>query len=358
MSHKKSKALSTLALAAALICVAGAHAQSSDAYNPSTYLLPSLSALKPDSEWPASKTGWGGGVKLGMPLSPNWDLQFGVNHASSKENSSRYSQTLLGADALYLFSPSGVRPFLLAGLGAERDKTDITAGGRSKTSPFLNIGAGLQYRWSPTLGLQADVRHVYGFLHDQADFGFKRSGNTYFNVGLIWAFGGAPAAAAPMAAAVAAPPPPPPPSAPVRVAPAREPPAPAPAPRVEKFTLQASELFAFDQAELKAPQPKLDEVASVLKANPGIRNLVITGHTDRLGAPAHNQKLSEARAQTVKRYLVGKGVAAERLQAVGKGASQPVATCKNTPKRAELIKCLEPNRRVEVEPVSYEKTVK
>ena len=64
------------------------------------------------------------------------------------------------------------------------------------------------------------------------------------------------------------------------------------------------------------------------------------------------------RAASVKAYLVGKGVAASRLTAQGKGKSQPVVQCEaKKQKRADLIKCLEPNRRVEVEQVTVERRV-
>src|SRR5688572_10315736 len=68
--------------------------------------------------------------------------------------------------------------------------------------------------------------------------------------------------------------PPPPPEPRVR----REPPPPrtasvAPPPRFEKLTLSATELFEFDQATLRAPQPRLDEIARVLNENPGIEKI-------------------------------------------------------------------------------------
>ena len=136
------------------------------------------------------------------------------------------------------------------------------------------------------------------------------------------------------------------------------PPAPAPKPaptpsRLERFTLSATELFEFDKATLRMPQPKLDEIAAVLNRDPSIERVTITGYTDRLGSEEYNLKLSQYRADAVKGYFMQKGVAEHRLHAVGKGESNPVVHCDDTD-RARLIKCLEPNRRVEVEQITVE----
>ncbi len=141
---------------------------------------------------------------------------------------------------------------------------------------------------------------------------------------------------------------PPPPSRP-RVARAAE-------PSFERYTLSAKELFAFDKADLKAPQPKLDEIAAALMRNRQITGITITGYTDRLGSDAYNLKLSQRRADAVKTFLVGKGVAAGRLIAIGKGEGNPVVRCEET-SRARLIACLEPNRRVEIEPLTIERPI-
>ena len=130
-------------------------------------------------------------------------------------------------------------------------------------------------------------------------------------------------------------------------------PAPPTAPRLERYTLSATELFEFDKARLKPRQPRLDEIAEAMVRNPQIDNVRITGHTDRLGTEAYNMKLSQRRADAVKAYLVKQGVEARRLQAVGRGEAHPVVQCSDKDPAA-LIKCLEPNRRVEVEQIVIE----
>ena len=138
-------------------------------------------------------------------------------------------------------------------------------------------------------------------------------------------------------------------------APAPEPVAPPPA-RFEKVTLEATKLFEFDKADIIMPSPKLDEIAAALQADPSVTDVDITGYTDRLGSEKYNLKLSERRANAVRDYLVSKGVDGNRLKAYGKGEANPLVTC-NQKKRAELIACLEPNRRVEVEQITVEKRV-
>ena len=85
-------------------------------------------------------------------------------------------------------------------------------------------------------------------------------------------------------------------------------------------------------------------------------SVTITGYTDRLGSDEYNVELSQRRANDVKSYLVGKGVAADRLIAVGKGKVDPIVHCDNSA-RSALIKCLEPNRRVVIEPIPVERRV-
>jgi len=149
------------------------------------------------------------------------------------------------------------------------------------------------------------------------------------------------AAPAPAPAPAVAPPPPPPPA-----------PAPAPAAQVQKITLASKALFDFDKAVLK-PEGKaaLDsEVISKLRDVSKLELVLVTGHTDRIGTQAYNQRLSERRANTVRDYLVSRGVARDKIETLGMGKTQPIpgVVC-NQKNMKELIACLAPNRRVEVE---------
>lgn len=79
--------------------------------------------------------------------------------------------------------------------------------------------------------------------------------------------------------------------------------------------------------------------------------IVLTGHTDRFGTNAYNQKLSERRATAVKEYLVAQGLPATSILAEGKGETQPdtkLGDCKGA-RSAKVIACLQPDRRVDVE---------
>ena len=139
-------------------------------------------------------------------------------------------------------------------------------------------------------------------------------------------------------------PPPPPPPAP--------PPPPPPAPQVQKITLASKALFDFDKAVLKPEgMAAIDtEIIAKLRDVQKLELVLVTGHTDRIGSQAYNQKLSERRADAVRNYLVSKGVAKDKIETLGMGKTQPVpgVTCTMTAMK-ELIACLAPNRRVDVE---------
>jgi len=342
------KKINNIAIAAALLCASFAASAQDANINPNWYFQPSVMGIKPDSDWATDKTGYGAGLKFGKAVSPNWDIQMGYTYGRSRENGARYEQQTLGVDALYMFSRQTFRPFILFGIGAERDKENrrLSLAQPHRTSPYVNAGLGFQSVINDRVSFQADVRSVYGFIGSD-EFRHDRSNNVVANVGFNFAFGPTPT--------VAAPPAPAPAPTPVVEQPAPVAPPPPPA-RFEKVTMSTTELFEFNSAKLRGDQPKLDDIARVLNENTTVTGITVTGHADRLGSDAYNQKLSERRAVAVKEYLVSKGVGADRLDTQGKGESEPVVQCNNK-KRADLIKCLEPNRRVEVEQITIERRV-
>ena len=338
-----------IALAAAILCSAGSTMAQEAVINPSWYIAPTVVGIKPDADFGVSDKDWGGGLKFGKPVHPLWDIQIGATHARAEEGPNDYRQTLVGIDALLMLSRQNFRPFLLLGVGGERDHMDTPLRKNSGWSPYATAGVGFQVGFNDRWALQADVRAVKSNLRDDEQYGFSKALTKYASVSLIYAFNPPPqpAPAAAPAPVVETPPP-----APEPVAPPPPPPA-----RFEKITLDANKTFGFDSATVITPAPKLDEIAAALQADTSITNVDITGYTDRLGSTKYNQKLSERRANAVRDYLVGKGVDGNRLRASGKGEQNPVVTDCNQKKKSDLIACLAPNRRVEVEQITIERRV-
>jgi len=121
-------------------------------------------------------------------------------------------------------------------------------------------------------------------------------------------------------------------------------PAPAAAPAAAKVTYAADAFFDFDKSVLKpAGKAKLDDLVGKVKGI-NLEVIIAVGHTDSVGTDAYNQKLSVRRAESVKAYLVSKGIEKNRIYTEGKGEKQPVADNKTKEGRAK-------NRRVEIEVV-------
>lgn len=129
------------------------------------------------------------------------------------------------------------------------------------------------------------------------------------------------------------------------------PPAPAPAPELtpapkpvsQSIALAAGALFDSGKSDIKsAGKADLDELVSKLQGLQSVEQIRVIGHTDSQGSAAFNQRLSEQRAQALKDYLIDQGIAADRIEAVGMGETQPVADNGSAEGRAR-------NRRVELE---------
>ncbi|HEY8944827.1 MAG TPA: OmpA family protein [Polyangiaceae bacterium] len=132
------------------------------------------------------------------------------------------------------------------------------------------------------------------------------------------------------------PPPPPPPKA-------EEPPPPPARVEVRSDKIEIKEKIQFEYNKaviLPASFSLLDEIADTIKKNPHIKKINIEGHASAEGDPGHNLKLSDERANSVRKYLVDKGVEATRLTAKGFGAKRPIAS-------NDTDEGKEKNRRVE-----------
>ena len=129
-------------------------------------------------------------------------------------------------------------------------------------------------------------------------------------------------------------------------------PAPEPVKSISKsMSFSADALFAFNESTLKPEgRAMLDDLVRQLNGTT-YEAIQATGHTDRIGSESYNYALSVRRADAVKDYLVSRDVPAARIDAEGKGKSQPITAngdCAGA-KSVKVIACLQPDRRVDVE---------
>jgi OmpA-OmpF porin, OOP family len=327
-------------------------AQADDMYRGAWYALPGISYNWTDSYLQANND-IGVFLRGGKEISEQWDVQVGGSYASidGKTTTNQFKQSLLGVDALYMFSREKLRPFLLAGLGYAHNKVDYI--NSSHSSIMANVGVGVQYLINDKFGVQADLRQIWS----EAELGAvgatsnKTISNTTLNIGAVFRFG------EPVVTVVAEPTPQPPPpqplaEAPVSIVAAIPEPIQQPTckPVVETVTIQSEALFGFDNAVIKKNGTQsLDEVVTKIKEHPDVEFIVVTGYTDRVGSVAYNQKLSEHRANAVKKYLIAQGIDDALIQSEGKGKSDPVIDCKGVKGSKNIIECLAPNRRVVID---------
>ena len=323
-------------------------------------------------------------VFFGKRLSDHLNVEFSGFGNTLRRDSDNGNDTQfgLGLDVVVPLLKGPAQPFLLVGAGGVRDQLGTSAD-RVSINPYVNAGGGLLVALSDRFALRAEARWLADF-NNGSYRGEDQLGDVRLGLGLQYAFG-RPAAAAP--AAVAATPPPadsdkdsvvdpndkcPNTPAGVKVDSAGCPldsdgdgvpdyldkcPTPpgfkvdAEGCLIEQAVVLRGVNFEFakDQLTVEA-KGILDAILPGLAAQPKL-TLQISGHTDAIGTDAYNKALSQRRANAVKTYLVGKGVAIERLTTVGYGESKPIADNATDAGRAE-------NRRVDFEVLNQPPAVK
>lgn len=243
--------------------------------------------------------------------------------------------------------PLGEKFTLIGRVGAiyAQTRDQFSGGGPIIINPFnadksegsYKYGAGLQYEYNPQLALRLEAERY------RVDDAIGSDGDIdMVSLGFIYRFGKEVVATAPA-------------PAPAVVATPRPTPAPAPTPPPEpvRVSFSADSLFDFNSAVIKpAGIGELDKLAADLRGV-DFDNIQVTGHTDRIGSTAYNQRLSTERATAVKDYLVMSAIISPaQVTARGVASTQPVTTmaqCGTNLARPALILCLAPDRRVEVE---------
>lgn len=133
------------------------------------------------------------------------------------------------------------------------------------------------------------------------------------------------------------------------------PPPPAPAKQIfGEVSLGADTLFDFNKDVLRPEgRERLDQLVTQLDGVT-VQSLLVIGHTDRVDTEAYNLDLSRRRANTVRAYLVAKGIDGGKVHAIGRGEAEPVTgeQCRRmgeeSYRNAKLVECLQPDRRVVV----------
>jgi OOP family OmpA-OmpF porin len=133
----------------------------------------------------------------------------------------------------------------------------------------------------------------------------------------------------------------------------------APLPVYEKVAFDANVLFGSNKSGLTAAgRDTLDQFVGKIHGLDA-QSIMAIGYADRMGSEASNQVLSDERVDTVKSYLVSKGVPADRIKASGKGELRPTTLageCKDA-NNAKNVACMQPDRHVFIE-VSGSRLVK
>ena len=340
------KTVLSLATAAVLAFTQGAQAGSDPG---STYIAPSFQGVWVDDDRKVSD-GIGAGLALGYVASPKWNFELGGHATGHDVDGTDNSYDIKGVDlnALRVFKRGdSINPYLIGGVG----RLESDGPGSSDSSIFYKLGAGVMADITKNTAKGTNLA-MRGEIHTRRSDDF----NDYVaSLGLVYSWGGsiaAPVAAAAAIAAIA-------PAAPVDGDDDRDgvpnsrdkcPNTPLGA-KVDSDGCECGDVvlrgvtFVTDSSEI-TPQGRLvlDSLVSGLARRAGTK-LEIRGHTDSVGSEAYNLALSQRRADSVKAYLVSKGLNADDLSTIGLGEMQHIATNDTAEGR-------EQNRRVTLQALS------
>lgn len=127
-----------------------------------------------------------------------------------------------------------------------------------------------------------------------------------------------------------------------------------PATSIERRTLPTDLMFAYAHSRLSDEYMKyrgneyLNKIVAELQSWKTLKKIQIIGHTDRLGKEANITRIALERAEQIKSYFVSQGIPAGLIEAKGVGATQPKVSCPEQRDTRAMIKCLQPNRRIEM----------
>lgn len=341
---------------------------------PDEYVVVDLFAVQHEERIPERDLGFGGRIGAGSILSRSAGAATGIEFgllANPIEGDVSGNQAGIMVDLVHRFALGGLNPYVFGGIGGMKDNI----GSVNKVFPSLEAGLGLVVdvgnRTKARVGVSAMSVRNDELRADQDAFIDYR-----FNVGLIWGGAAATPAAAPARAVDSdgdgladssdrCP------NTPASTADGCPPPAPvvqtdsdgdgvydseddcpgtleglkvdergcAVQTETQSVVLKGVSFLPGSATLTADAQGVLDSAVAALAGQEDLR-VEIGGHTDAQGSDAANQRLSQRRADSVRQYLIAKGIGAERMTAVGYGEAQPIADNDTPAGRAG-------NRRVE-----------
>lgn len=266
-------------------------------------------------------------LSIGKPISRYFNLELQGTYLKTAVDNGPGEGEITGFGADVLFFPNREKLPFFGILGIMDAEVEVESGGVTVTDEgeLIDVGIGVHIPFTAYgLAYRTEYRHRFAKFSDD------------FNDDVLMASLQIPLGAAPVPPPPPPPAPPPPPPKPVAK------PVPPPAPVLPKPTIVLQGVhFEFDSADLtQQAQTILSNMAVTLREMPDLRAIAI-GHTCSIGEEDYNDRLSLARATSVRTFLVNRGVDGARIRVRGYGETRPVAD--NSTKSGREL-----NRRVEI----------